>query len=96
MELNMEKYTELADILKAIAHPVRLCIVKGLIEKGECNVTHMQTCLDIPQSTVSQNLQKLKSANIIIGVRKGLEINYRIRDQRIVELVNILFNESTK
>lgn len=94
MELNLQKYTELSDILKAIAHPVRLCIVKGLIEKGECNVTHMQSCLDMPQSTVSQHLQKLKSANIIIGVRNGLEINYKICDQRVIQLVNTLFKES--
>jgi len=94
MEFNLQKYTRLAEMIKALAHPVRLCIVKGLIEKGECNVSHMQTCLDIPQSTVSQNLQKLKSANIIIGVRNGLEISYKICDQRIVQLVNTLFDES--
>jgi len=94
MELNLEKYTELAEMLKALAHPVRLCIVKGLIEKGECNVSHMQSCLDIPQSTVSQHLQKLKSANIISGVRNGLEINYKICDQRVVQLINTLFDES--
>lgn len=94
MEVNLQKYTELAEILKALAHPTRLCIVKGLIEKGECNVTHMQTCLDMPQSTVSQHLQKLKSANIIIGIRSGLEVNYRICDQRVAKLVNILFEEN--
>ena len=92
----MQKYTELAELLKALAHPVRLCIVKGLIEKDECNVTYMQSCLNMPQSTVSQNLQKLRSANIIIGVRNGLEINYKIRDQRVVQLVNILFDKTTK
>jgi len=59
MEYNMQKYTVLAEMIKALAHPVRLCIVKTLLEKGECNVSHMQTCLDIPQPTVSQNLQKL-------------------------------------
>ena len=94
MELNLQKYTELAEILKALAHPVRLCIVKGLIEKGECNVTHMQSCLDIPQSTVSQHLQKLKSSNIITGVRSGLEINYSICDQRVIQLVNTLFTKN--
>lgn len=94
MELKLEKYTELAEILKTLAHPVRLCIVKGLIEKGECNVTHMQSCLDIPQSTVSQHLQKLKSGNIITGVRRGLEINYSICDKRVIQLVNTLFAEN--
>lgn len=94
MELNLLKYTELAEVLKALAHPVRLCIVKGLITKGTCNVTHMQGCLDIPQSTVSQHVQKLKSANIISGVRNGLEINYSICDQRVVKLISILFDEN--
>jgi len=93
MELNLQKYTEIAEMLKVLAHPTRLCIAKGLIEKGECNVTHMQTCLDMPQSTVSQHLQKLKSANIIIGIRSGLEVNYRICDQRVAKLVNILFDD---
>jgi len=94
MELDLQKYTELAEMLKTLAHPVRLCIVKGLITKGTCNVNHMQSCLNIPQSTVSQHLQKLKSAGIISGVRSGLEINYSICDQRVVQLVSILFDES--
>lgn len=94
MELDLQKYTDLAEMLKTLAHPVRLCIVKGLITKGTCNVTHMQACLDIPQSTVSQHLQKLKSAGIISGVRSGLEINYSICDQRVVKLISILFEES--
>lgn len=93
MILDLQKHIELAELLKALAHPVRLCIVRGLIEK-ECNVTHMQFCLDIPQSTVSQHLQKLKSAGIISGVRKGLEINYRICDQRVIELIKTLFDPS--
>ena len=84
MEVHLEEYTELAEILKALAHPVRLCIVRGLIQKGECNVTHMQSCLDIPQSTVSQHLLKLKSAGIICGLRNGLEINYKLCDPRVV------------
>ena len=101
MELDLLKYTELAEMLKTLAHPIRLCIVKGLIKKGACNVSHMQACLDIPQSTVSQHLQKLKSAKIIVGVRNGLEINYNICDQRVVKLVTLLFeecleNDSTK
>lgn len=94
MTQKFKQYTELAEMLKALAHPVRLCIVRGLIEKKECNVTHMQSCLDIPQSTVSQHLQKLKSAGIISGVRTGLEINYSICDEHVISLVKTLFNEN--
>ena len=45
----------------------------------------MQTCLDIPQSTVSQHIQKLKAAGIIEGDRTGLEINYE-GDEMITDL----------
>ncbi|MDF2872596.1 MAG: HTH-type transcriptional regulator, ArsR family [Anaerocolumna sp.] len=90
MDNNIDKYMEAAEILKVLAHPVRLCMVNGLLEKGECNVSFMQSCLKTPQSTVSQHLQKLKSAGIIEGRREGLEIYYRIKDERIGELVRIL------
>jgi ArsR family transcriptional regulator len=91
MDNDISQYTETAEMLKVLAHPVRLCIVRGLIKKGECNVTHMQNCLNAPQSTISQHLQKLRTAKIIEGVRHGLEINYKICDQRVIRLVAILF-----
>jgi DNA-binding transcriptional ArsR family regulator len=94
MDNNIDNYTEAAEILKVLAHPVRLCMVNGLLEKGECNVSFMQSCLKTPQSTVSQHLQKLKSAGIIEGRREGLEIYYRIKDERIGELVRIIISNT--
>ena len=91
MDMNMNKYNEISEVLKALAHPVRLCIVRGLLEKGGCNVCHMQECLGMPQSTTSQHLQKLRSAGIISGQRKGLEVTYQVCDQRVVELIKVLF-----
>lgn len=91
MDKNYEQYNDTAEMLKVLAHPVRLCIVKGLLEKGECNVTYMQSCLNAPQSTISQHLQKLKSAGIIEGKRNGLEIYYRVNNEKVVELIKILF-----
>ncbi|KAJ49340.1 ArsR family transcriptional regulator [Clostridium tetanomorphum] len=90
---NIDDFNHIAEILKVLAHPVRLCIVKGLIEKGQCNVTHMQNCLEMPQSTISQHLQKLRTAGIIKGERNGLEINYRICDKKICNLIKMLFEE---
>ena len=88
MDNNFKAYNETADILKALAHPVRLCIVRGLLEKGTCNVSHMQECLDLPQSTVSQHLQKLRSMGIVQTDRNGLEVNYSVVDPRIKLLIS--------
>ena len=85
-----------AEILKALAHPVRLCIVKGLLESGSCNVTKIQTCLDLPQSTVSQHLAKLRDVGIISGQRQGLEIFYEVVSPEAKRIVAALFPEVAK
>ena len=55
-----QNYEKEAETLKALAHPIRLCIVKGLID-GRCNVNHMKDCMGASQSNVSQHLAKLKA-----------------------------------
>ena len=43
---NNSKFIQKSELLKALAHPTRLCIVKGLTEK-ESNVTNIQERLDL-------------------------------------------------
>ena len=93
MEKDFNKYNETAELLKVLAHPVRICIVKGLLENGECNVSHMQNCLNAPQSTISQHLQKLRAAGIIEGRRNGLEIYYSVCNQKVASLIKVILSE---
>ncbi|NMA70167.1 MAG: winged helix-turn-helix transcriptional regulator [Desulfitobacterium sp.] len=86
------KYTEVAEVLKALAHPVRICIVNNLLEKGECNVSEMQDCLGAPQSTVSQHLQRLRLADIVTSRRVGLEVYYSIKNPRVGHWIREILN----
>lgn len=88
---DVKRYEGTAEILKAIAHPVRLCIIKGLMDK-RCNVSHMQECLELPQSTVSQHLGILRSKGIIKGERNGLEITYSVVNEDVKKIINSLFD----
>ncbi len=72
-------YEDRAIKLKALGHPVRLKIVKGLLKDG-CNVNKIVEGLGLPQSTVSQHLTILKNAGIIKGVRSGVRICYKVVD----------------
>ncbi|NMM65785.1 winged helix-turn-helix transcriptional regulator [Clostridium sp. P21] len=92
MDKDFSKYNESAELLKVLAHPVRLCIVRGLLENGGCNVSHMQDCLDIPQSTISQHLQRLRSAGIVEGNRNGLEIYYTVSNEKVIRIIKELFD----
>ncbi|MBU3137109.1 metalloregulator ArsR/SmtB family transcription factor [Clostridium gasigenes] len=90
MDNNYKQYEEVAELLKVLAHPIRLCIVRGLLDVGACNVSKMQSCLGVPQSTISQHLQKLKSVGIITGERNGLEVFYKISDDRVEAIIKAL------
>ncbi|MFS1514009.1 ArsR/SmtB family transcription factor [Chengkuizengella sp. SCS-71B] len=85
--MEFKPYQETADMLKVIGHPVRLCIVIGLLKKEQCNVSFMENCMNIPQSSVSTHLQKLRAAGIIAGERKGLEVSYHLKDEKIKKFI---------
>lgn len=89
---DLKKYIAASEMLKVLAHPVRLCIVRGLMD-NQCNVTKMQECLALPQSTVSQHLARLKSAGIIEGERTGLEICYRVVNEQAQKVVRLMCEE---
>jgi ArsR family transcriptional regulator len=91
MENNISEFNEYAEILKAMGHPARLCILKGILKTGGCNVTHIKDCLDLPQSTISQHIQKLKIAGIIEGTRSGLEITYTLKNERVLNIIRSLY-----
>lgn len=82
-----------AELLKSMAHPVRLCILRGLMEQGSSGPSHMQACLHLPQSTISQHLARLRRSGIIKGTRYGQEIRYEIVDEETKDILKILFLE---
>ncbi|MDA1909599.1 metalloregulator ArsR/SmtB family transcription factor [Bacillus cereus] len=77
------------ELLKIMAHPVRLQIVKELEHRKICNVTQLTELLDIPQSTVSQHLSKMRG-KILRSERKGLEMYYHIVNSKACQIVSVL------
>ncbi|MFW5736461.1 MAG: ArsR/SmtB family transcription factor [Halanaerobium sp.] len=90
LEENLKILEAEADLLKALAHPIRLAIVKGLMNEEGCNVSEMQHCLKTPQSTLSQHLAKLREADILSSERNGLERNYYVIDEQVKKVVEVL------
>jgi ArsR family transcriptional regulator len=88
---ELEKIRQKAALLKALSNPIRLCIVRELLHRGECNVSSMQHCLKLSQTTVSQHLGRLRDLGIIQGERKGIEVFYRLVNQEAADIVKILF-----
>ncbi len=93
MEMKPKDCDEQAEILKILGNPIRLCIVSGLMKKGSCNVTYMEECLNVSQSSISQHLAKLKSAGIVKGYRTGSEIYYEVISESAKKVINAILEE---
>ncbi|MCQ6337096.1 MULTISPECIES: ArsR/SmtB family transcription factor [Bacillus] len=83
-------YKKQAEILNKIGHPVRLCILQQLIQRGSCSVTELRNLLGIPQSTTSQHLGVLKSLDIVRCRNEGVMKIYKIYNEEVKRIVTIL------
>ncbi|MGF1438500.1 ArsR/SmtB family transcription factor [Bacillus thuringiensis] len=83
-------FERVSEILRVLAHPIRIQMVHQLLKKNAVNVTELQQYLDMPQSTVSQHLGKLKSHKVVACERKGLEVFYRVDDENVKQTLKIL------
>ena len=90
--MEYRRYEILADKLKALAHPARICIVKGLSE-SEKGVSEMCACMKAPQPTISLHLSRLKSAGIVHSERRGNSVVYRVKDEKLAALVSALLEQ---
>ena len=84
------KAKEVASILKIIANANRLMIL-CLLEEGEHSVGELGEKINgITLSALSQHLSALRLAGFIESDKKGLNVYYRISDQRIIEVIKVL------
>ncbi|HRZ86887.1 MAG TPA: metalloregulator ArsR/SmtB family transcription factor [bacterium] len=82
-------YAKESRMLKALAHPVRLRMVEGLLGR-ECNVDKMVKALKLPQSTVSQHLAVLRERGIVHQRKEGVRTCYRVVDPRVAAFIKVL------
>ncbi|RLD31338.1 MAG: transcriptional regulator [Bacteroidetes bacterium] len=82
-------YNKSSQILKALAHPLRLKMVEMLMD-DECCVTDVTNALGISQSTASQNLGILKNAGIVYPQKYGTKTCYIVDNDTAKEIINLL------
>ncbi|MEI6948056.1 metalloregulator ArsR/SmtB family transcription factor [Paraflavisolibacter sp. H34] len=80
-----EKFTkeqnQLAQLMKALAHPARIAILQELIKANACICSDLVEELGLAQATISQHLKELKSAGLIKGTVEGTSVCYCIDEQ---------------
>ena len=79
----------LAEVLKGVAHPVRLRIVAALCERSH-NVGELARKLGVRQSLVSQHLSLLRLHGLVAPKKNGTSITYSLGERRLRDLVRCL------
>jgi len=86
----MDEITRLqADVLKVLAHPVRLQILH-LLADGPVEVGRLAAATAASQPNVSQHLAVLRSAGLVEPDRHGREIRYRLTDPDVIRACSVM------
>lgn len=84
----MEAFRVQAELLKALAHPVRLQILEILREGEQC-VCHIEAVLGQRQACISQHLMLLRKAGVLVDRKDGLRVYYRVLDSSVYAIVDV-------
>lgn len=76
--------------LKALAHPVRLGMMRRLAASGEICACDFTDDFDISQPTVSAHLRTLREAGLVTTRRDGTTICYSVVPEAMSELAGDL------
>jgi len=66
------------NLMRALAHPLRLKILEYIDQRGETNVNKIYHQLEIEQSITSQHLKILRLAGVVLSRRDGKKVFYTI------------------
>lgn len=84
-----ERSARIAEVLKAVAHPIRLRIIALLCE-GEEHVNGMAERLKAPQPIISQQLRILRMRGLVEVVRESGHAVYRLAEPRLQQVVDCM------
>jgi DNA-binding transcriptional ArsR family regulator len=87
--MKTRAYKWQAKVAKALAHPTRIAILE-ILRRGEICVCEMGPELKASQANVSQHLAVLRDSNLVIARRDGTRMMYRVTDERVFRVLDLM------
>ena len=87
---QQEKLTVSTELMRALAHPLRLKILEFLDQNKNIQVNQIYNTLKIEQSIASQHLRILKNAGVLVADKDGKYMHYNIDYQRVSNAVKAI------
>ena len=86
----LSRSQEAEQFLKQLSNKTRLMVLCSLIE-GERSVTGLLENVPVTQPVLSQHLALLREAGFVTTRRSGQTIYYRLADERIMQIMQLLY-----
>jgi len=90
MSIKLSKLKSASEMLKAIAHPIRIAVVDLLDENQKLTVTQIYETLNIEQAVASHHLNILKNKGILLSERSGKNCYYSLKHQRLSQIIECI------
>ncbi len=85
-QLTTEQLERASQILKAMAHPIRVSIMT-LLEDDKMNVTQIYEKLNLEQSVVSHHLGILRDKGVLLAERDGKNVYYSLKHNLLSSVI---------
>lgn len=79
-----------AEVLRALAHPLRMRILEFIDQNDDINVNRIYNSLELEQSITSQHLRILRQAGLVVTERRGKFIHYSLRYGRLENTIRAI------
>ncbi|MCP8967718.1 ArsR/SmtB family transcription factor [Ectobacillus ponti] len=89
-QIDEKGASQYAELLKLIAHPVRLRMLELVMQCGSISVKEMCEALGLPQPVISQHTTKMKKSRVLKAERKQLEVLYQVEDPRVRQIIALM------
>lgn len=88
VKINSDSLQNSSEILRALAHPLRMQILEFIDKHDTINVNKIYNTLKLEQSITSQHLRILRLAGVVQTHREGKYIHYSVNYNKIDHVVN--------
>jgi len=89
-ELSIDQLEQAVNMLKAIAHPMRISIISLLEDGRKMTVTEIHEALQIEQSTASHHLGILKDKGALSSKREGKNTLYFLKNENLGRILDCI------
>ena len=72
-----------ADLLVAVADPVRRVLIDTLLDRGDASISTLTTTVPVTRQAVTKHLAVLDRVGIVEPRRSGREVHYTLRIERV-------------